>query len=76
VVSVFISANRRNVLSAKRMGLTVVGIQGILDGVSFDCFSLLLFLVVNSLIFDAVHYDNGRGEGAGSTLRFLYRTYC
>lgn len=28
VVSVFVSANRRNVLSAKRMGLTVIGIQG------------------------------------------------
>ena len=27
-LSVLISANRRNVLSAKRMGLTVIGIQG------------------------------------------------
>jgi hypothetical protein len=68
VVSVFISANRRNVLSAKRMGLTVVGIQGNLDGVSCQCFFQLLSLVVNSILFYVVHYDTGRGEIGGGGL--------
>lgn len=54
VVSVFISANRRNVLSAKRMGLTVVGIQGSLDGVSCDCFLIYLSVAVHCCQFSHV----------------------
>lgn len=49
VVSVFVSANRRNVLSAKRMGLTVIGIQG------EQVISLFLFLPLNmSHLFSTV----------------------
>ena len=41
-LSVLLSANRRNILSAKRMGLTVIGIQGESCTTSTPNFTILL----------------------------------